>query len=230
MTARRREDTGLFALVTDRLAVTGVLVAVAVVPILLPVPGLALSLLNYIVLTLGFLLALGALGLDLTKLTILAGAFGVGLGFGLPPHGANRAGPDPDARDFAQEIVDLDDVSHVDRPLEEQEETRDEVVHDALLKNPAPQALFIAFGDSAIDFELRAWTSQFERWVTIRSELAIAVYAALQGAGMTIPFPQREVPARALVGRWARPRRGEGRNGGRGRAAGGGGRARGNDP
>jgi small-conductance mechanosensitive channel len=83
MTARRREDTGLFALVTGRLAVTGVLVAVAVVPILLPVPGLALSLLNYIVLTLGFLLALGALGLDLTKLTILAGAFGVGLGFGL---------------------------------------------------------------------------------------------------------------------------------------------------
>jgi potassium-dependent mechanosensitive channel len=65
--------------------------------------------------------------------------------------------------------------------------------HPHVLKDPAPQALFIAFGDSAIDFELRAWTSQFERWATIRSELAIAVYAALQGAGMTIPFPQREV-------------------------------------
>jgi small-conductance mechanosensitive channel len=65
--------------------------------------------------------------------------------------------------------------------------------HPHVLKDPAPQALFIAFGDSAIDFELRAWTSQFEGWATIRSELAIAVYAALQGAGMTIPFPQREV-------------------------------------
>src|SRR5262244_456728 len=41
------------------------------------------SLLNYVILTLGFLLALGAIGLDLTKVTILAGAFGVGIGFGL---------------------------------------------------------------------------------------------------------------------------------------------------
>ena len=41
------------------------------------------SLLNYIILTLGFLLALGAVGMDLTKMTVLAGAFGVGLGFGM---------------------------------------------------------------------------------------------------------------------------------------------------
>jgi potassium efflux system protein len=41
------------------------------------------SLLNYMVLALGFLLALGVLGLDLSKVTILAGAFGVGIGFGL---------------------------------------------------------------------------------------------------------------------------------------------------
>src|SRR5580765_5516001 len=41
------------------------------------------SLLNYIILTLGFLLAIGALGIDLTKMTVLAGAFGVGLGFGM---------------------------------------------------------------------------------------------------------------------------------------------------
>ncbi|MGH7345993.1 MAG: mechanosensitive ion channel family protein, partial [Candidatus Rokuibacteriota bacterium] len=41
------------------------------------------SLLNYVILALGFVLALGAIGLDLTKATILAGAFGVGLGFGL---------------------------------------------------------------------------------------------------------------------------------------------------
>ena len=41
------------------------------------------SLLNYVVLTLGLLLALGSLGLDLSKVTILAGAFGVGIGFGL---------------------------------------------------------------------------------------------------------------------------------------------------
>ena len=42
-----------------------------------------LSLLNYVVIALGFVLALGALGLDLTKVTVLAGALGVGIGFGL---------------------------------------------------------------------------------------------------------------------------------------------------
>jgi small-conductance mechanosensitive channel len=31
----------------------------------------------------GFLFAVAALGVDMTKFTILAGAFGVGLGFGL---------------------------------------------------------------------------------------------------------------------------------------------------
>src|SRR5262249_34892133 len=41
------------------------------------------SLLNYIVVALGFVLALGALGMDLSKVTVLAGAFGVGIGFGL---------------------------------------------------------------------------------------------------------------------------------------------------
>jgi potassium-dependent mechanosensitive channel len=58
-----------------------------------------------------------------------------------------------------------------------------------VLKDPTPQALLIAFGDSAIDFELRAWTSHFERGPTIRSERAMAVYAALKGEGMTIPVP-----------------------------------------
>jgi len=39
--------------------------------------------LHYAILLLGFFVALGALGIDLTKLTILAGAFSVGIGFGL---------------------------------------------------------------------------------------------------------------------------------------------------
>jgi len=49
-------------------------------------PGLHYSIskaLHYLILLLGFLVGLGMLGVDLTKLTIVAGAFGVGLGFGL---------------------------------------------------------------------------------------------------------------------------------------------------
>ena len=41
------------------------------------------TILHYIILLTGFLMGLGALGVDMTKLTILAGAFGVGIGFGL---------------------------------------------------------------------------------------------------------------------------------------------------
>jgi hypothetical protein len=39
----------------------------------------------------------------------------------------------------------------------------------------------------AIDFELRTWTSQVERWPTIRTEPAVAVYTALHDEEMTIP-------------------------------------------
>ena len=49
-------------------------------------PGLPYAIstiLNYLVLLVGFLIALGLLGVDLTKITIVAGAFSVGLGFGL---------------------------------------------------------------------------------------------------------------------------------------------------
>jgi Mechanosensitive ion channel len=49
-------------------------------------PGLsyaASSLLNYVILALGFVAALGVLGVDFSKVSLLAGAFGVGIGFGL---------------------------------------------------------------------------------------------------------------------------------------------------
>ena len=49
-------------------------------------PGLPYAIstiINYLILLVGFLVALGLLGVDLTKITIVAGAFSVGLGFGL---------------------------------------------------------------------------------------------------------------------------------------------------
>ncbi len=41
------------------------------------------NMLHYLILVVGFFLAVGALGLDMTRITILAGAFSVGVGFGL---------------------------------------------------------------------------------------------------------------------------------------------------
>jgi small-conductance mechanosensitive channel len=65
--------------------------------------------------------------------------------------------------------------------------------HHQILADPPPQALFIGYGDSSINFELRAWTDQFDDWHRIRSELASAVFDAVRAAGMSFPFPQREV-------------------------------------
>jgi small-conductance mechanosensitive channel len=62
-----------------------------------------------------------------------------------------------------------------------------------VLKNPPPRCLFTGYGDSSINFELRAWTDQFNNWRVVRSEIASAVYDAVHAAGMSFPFPQREV-------------------------------------
>ena len=47
------------------------------------VPYAVSTVLNYAILVVGFFLAVAAMGIDMTRFTILAGAFGVGLGFGL---------------------------------------------------------------------------------------------------------------------------------------------------
>jgi small-conductance mechanosensitive channel len=65
--------------------------------------------------------------------------------------------------------------------------------HPQIMQTPPPQAVFKSFGDSSINFELRAWTNRFEHWPVIQTELAGAIYAALRAAGMSLPFPQREV-------------------------------------
>ncbi len=47
------------------------------------IPYAISTMLNYVILLVGFFLAVGAAGFDLTRFTVLVGAFGVGIGFGL---------------------------------------------------------------------------------------------------------------------------------------------------
>jgi small-conductance mechanosensitive channel len=62
----------------------------------------------------------------------------------------------------------------------------------------APVALFLRFGESSIDFVLRFWTDDFDRWQALASEVMIEVYAALGKAGIEIPLPQRDLHVRSL--------------------------------
>ncbi len=65
---------------------------------------------------------------------------------------------------------------------------------DRFLASPPPVALFTGFGESSLDFVVRAWSDEpYETASARTSELGIAVHAALRDAGIDIPFPQREV-------------------------------------
>jgi potassium-dependent mechanosensitive channel len=65
--------------------------------------------------------------------------------------------------------------------------------HTSVLPDPPPVVVFQRFGESSLDFALRFWTIGDERWATVESEVRIAVSRALAGAGIAIPFPQREM-------------------------------------
>ncbi len=65
---------------------------------------------------------------------------------------------------------------------------------DRFLTEPPPQALFKGFGESSLDFLVRAWTDQgYERMLPLMSELELAVHRKLREAEITIPFPQRDL-------------------------------------
>ena len=207
------------------------------------------SLLNYIILALGFVLALGIVGVNLNRVTVLAGAFGVGIGFGLQNvvsnfvsglillferplhvgdsievgdllgevrrigmrastvhtwHGSDIIVPNADL--ISKQVTNWtlsDRLRRIDLPMGINysasprqvigilEETAGK--HPDVLKNPSPLGLFTGYGDSSINFELRFWTDRFDDWPRIRSDVAVAVYDAVLKAGMTFPFPQREV-------------------------------------
>jgi potassium efflux system protein len=61
-----------------------------------------------------------------------------------------------------------------------------------VLKDPAPSVLFVGFGSSSLDFELRAYTN-YEFALALRHDLHMAVDKAFRGAGIEIAFPQQDV-------------------------------------
>jgi len=58
---------------------------------------------------------------------------------------------------------------------------------------PAPRALFMGFGDSSLDFELRVRIQRIERRFSVLSDLNFAIDAAFREEGISIPFPQRDL-------------------------------------
>ena len=60
-----------------------------------------------------------------------------------------------------------------------------------VLPQPAPKALLLSYGDSAINYALRFWISNPMDNVTICSEVNQAIWRAFKLQGIEIPFPQQ---------------------------------------
>ncbi|MCG6874973.1 MAG: mechanosensitive ion channel [Betaproteobacteria bacterium] len=69
-----------------------------------------------------------------------------------------------------------------------------------VLKEPAPSIYFMGFGDSSLDFEIRAYVDATNKRLRTMHELNTAMAAALADAGIEIPFPQRDLHIRSAEG------------------------------
>ena len=80
-----------------------------------------------------------------------------------------------------------DDIKQAKQILET-EMTRDE----RILADPAPTILVLELGDSSINLAARPWVNSSDYW-TVRSDLLENVKQAFDAAGITIPYPQRDM-------------------------------------
>ena len=63
-----------------------------------------------------------------------------------------------------------------------------------ILSSPAPDAHFLAFGDSSLDFELLAWANMKRVSLPLaKSTLNFMIWNAFKEKGIQIPFPQSDV-------------------------------------
>lgn len=65
--------------------------------------------------------------------------------------------------------------------------------HDLVLNNPAPVIYFAGFGDSSLNFEVKAHVADVLSGLAVRSELRLRIFERLKAEGIEIPFPQRDL-------------------------------------
>ena len=207
---------------------------------------------TYVIVTLGVVIAVSAAGLDLSRATILVGALGVGIGFGLQNAVNNfvsglillfgrpiNVGDRIQIGDVSGRVTDIgiratvvgtwqgaevivpnatlisenlinwtlsDDRRRMEIPVGVAYGTPAEKVielltgvaraHSEVLEDPEPTTIFTGFGDSSLDFELRAWTRG--DFVAIASDLRVGIDTTLAAHGIEIPFPQRDLHLRTV--------------------------------
>ncbi len=71
--------------------------------------------------------------------------------------------------------------------------------HPDVLSDPTPEVVFLDFGESSLDFELRVWTVQQVQTPTrLKSDLYFALFGAFRDQGIELPFPQRDLHIKSM--------------------------------
>jgi len=65
--------------------------------------------------------------------------------------------------------------------------------HQEVLSTPEPYALLMDFGENALQFELRVFVTDAERYHIVSSQLRIMINQACREADIEIPYPQRRL-------------------------------------
>jgi potassium efflux system protein len=217
-------------------------------------PAAMSLLLRITIFSIGFTLAIAALGVQMERLTILLGAFGVGIGFGLQSIFNNlvsgiilafeRPIKEGDIIEVGtllgivkeigirSSVIRTYDGSEVITPngnliskelinwtrtdMRRRSEVKVGVAYgtdpqtvldllletakssDDILQTPEPISLFNGFGDSSLDFRLLFWLGDADLRLKLQSEMTVKVNSAIVAAGITIPFPQRDLHVKSV--------------------------------
>jgi potassium-dependent mechanosensitive channel len=68
--------------------------------------------------------------------------------------------------------------------------------HDMVLMNPEPAVDFLGFGDSSMDFRIRAVLRDVNFVLSVRNDMNFAIAERFRDAKIEIPFPQRDLHLR----------------------------------
>ena len=70
--------------------------------------------------------------------------------------------------------------------------------HEDVLCDPEPVAIFKELADSSLNFELRFYTSNLDRFSIIKSEILTSILERLRLEEIEIPFPQRDINIKSV--------------------------------
>lgn len=69
-----------------------------------------------------------------------------------------------------------------------------------VLEEPPPSVFFVGFGDSSLDFEIRAFVDSLDKRLRIQHEINVEVERVLRENKIEMPFPQRDLNIRSAPG------------------------------